>query len=77
MSIAIRVYLVNRTEYTIIRVDMYDIDETDSKIIKLLEEDAWQTSEVLAKQLSVSSATVRLRPFEFHGACLHVTRLFF
>ena len=56
---------------------MYDIDETDSKIIKLLEEDAWQTSEVLAKQLSVSSATVRLRPFEFHGACLHVTRLFF
>ena len=43
MSIAIRVYLVNRTEYTIMRVDMYDIDETDSKTIKLLEEDAWQT----------------------------------
>ncbi len=40
---------------------MYNIDETDSKIIKLLEEDAWQTSEVQAKQLSVSSATVRRR----------------
>ena len=40
---------------------MYNIDETDSKIIKLLEEDAWQTSEALAKPIGVSSATVRRR----------------
>ena len=40
---------------------MYELDEIDSKIIKLLEENAWQTSEVLAKQLGVSSATVRRR----------------
>ena len=40
---------------------MYELDETDSKIIKLLEENAWQTSEALAKPLGVSSATVRRR----------------
>ncbi len=40
---------------------MYNIDETDKKIIKLLEEDAWQTSEALARPLGVSSATVRRR----------------
>ena len=40
---------------------MYNIDELDSKIIKLLEEDAWQTSAALAKPLNVSSATVRRR----------------
>ncbi len=40
---------------------MYELDETDSKIIQLLEEDALQTSEALAKPLGVSSATVRRR----------------
>ena len=40
---------------------MYNIDELDSKIIKLLKEDAWQTSAALARPLNVSSATVRRR----------------
>ena len=40
---------------------MYNIDELDSKIIELLEENAWQTSEMLARSLNVSSATVRRR----------------
>ena len=40
---------------------MYNIDELDSRLIKLLEENAWQTSTALARPLNVSSATVRRR----------------
>ncbi|MBI2287735.1 MAG: AsnC family transcriptional regulator, partial [Chloroflexi bacterium] len=40
---------------------MYNIDETDRRLIKLLEQDAWQTSDTLAKSLGVSPATVRRR----------------
>ncbi|MDP3879158.1 MAG: Lrp/AsnC family transcriptional regulator [Dehalococcoidales bacterium] len=40
---------------------MYTIDETDEQLIKLLEQDAWQTSEALASPLNVSSATIRRR----------------
>ena len=40
---------------------MYKLDKTDRQLIKLLEENAWQTSEALARQLEVSSATVRRR----------------
>lgn len=37
------------------------MDNLDFKLISLLREDATQTSEVLAKQLGVSSSTVRAR----------------
>ena len=40
---------------------MYTIDNTDKQLIKLLERDAWQTSEALARLLNVSSATIRRR----------------
>ncbi len=40
---------------------MTNIDEIDNKLINLLEQDAWQTSEALAKALNISSATVRRR----------------
>ncbi|MBI2288032.1 MAG: Lrp/AsnC family transcriptional regulator [Chloroflexi bacterium] len=40
---------------------MYNIDERDRRLIKLLEQDAWQTSDTLAKSLGVSPATVRRR----------------
>ena len=40
---------------------MADIDALDEKLIKLLQKDARQSSEALAKQLKVSSATVRRR----------------
>ena len=41
--------------------NMYNLDKTDKQLIKLLEENAWQTSEAIARQLKVSSATVRRR----------------
>jgi DNA-binding Lrp family transcriptional regulator len=37
------------------------MDELDARIVKLVEKNARQTSDVIAKQLSVSSATVRRR----------------
>lgn len=37
------------------------IDAVDERIIHLLSQDAWQSSETLAKQIGVSSATVRRR----------------
>ncbi len=37
------------------------IDSVDEKIIQLLSRDAWQSSESLAKEINVSSATVRRR----------------
>ena len=40
---------------------MYNLDKTAKHLIKLLEENAWQTSEALARRLNVSSATVRRR----------------
>ena len=40
---------------------MYNLDVKDKQLIKLLEQDAWQTSETLARPLNVSSATVRRR----------------
>ena len=40
---------------------MYNLDVKDKELIKLLEQDAWQTSEALARPLNVSSATVRRR----------------
>lgn len=40
---------------------MSTIDAVDERIIQLLSQDAWQSSETLAKQIGVSSATVRRR----------------
>lgn len=40
---------------------MSNLHELDDKIIRLLERDAWQSSARLAKQLHVSSSTVRRR----------------
>ncbi|MDP2730520.1 MAG: Lrp/AsnC family transcriptional regulator [Dehalococcoidales bacterium] len=40
---------------------MDNLDETNKQLIKLLHENAWQTSGALAKALNVSSATVRRR----------------
>ena len=40
---------------------MDNIDEIDNKLIKLLEQDAWQRAETLAKILNISAATVRRR----------------
>ena len=40
---------------------MNKIDELDNKLIKLLEQDAWQRAGTLAKVLSISPATVRRR----------------
>ena len=37
------------------------LDEKDEQIIQLLGQDAWQSSETLAKHIGVSSATVRRR----------------
>jgi len=37
------------------------MDETDSKLVQLLEKDARQSSEVLAKKLNISPATARRR----------------
>jgi len=40
---------------------MADLDSTDEQLVRLLGKDARQSSEALAKQLKVSSATVRRR----------------
>ncbi len=40
---------------------MDNLDALDNKLIKLLEQNAWQRSETLAKVLHVSSATIRRR----------------
>ncbi len=40
---------------------MYTVDNLDKRLIKLLQIDARQSSDVLAKQLDVSPATVRRR----------------
>ncbi len=40
---------------------MSKFDSLDDSIIKLLERNAWQSSEELAKQLHVSSSTIRRR----------------
>ena len=40
---------------------MDNLDEIDNKLIKLLEQNAWQRSVTLAKVLRVSSATIRRR----------------
>ena len=40
---------------------MTTIDLVDEKIIQLLSQDAWRSSEALARQIGVSSATVRRR----------------
>ncbi|MFC2010881.1 Lrp/AsnC family transcriptional regulator [Chloroflexota bacterium] len=40
---------------------MTSIDDLDNKILKLLEQDAWQSSKVLAKILNISEATLRRR----------------
>ena len=40
---------------------MVSTDSLDGRLIKLLQKDAGQSSEVLAKQLKVSAATVRRR----------------
>ncbi len=40
---------------------MANIDAVDEQILELLSHDAWQSSEALAKKISVSSATVRRR----------------
>ena len=37
------------------------MDEIDNKLVKLLEQDAWQRTEALAKGLHTSPATVRRR----------------
>jgi DNA-binding Lrp family transcriptional regulator len=37
------------------------VDELDAQIVRLMEQNARQTSDMLAKQVSVSSATVRRR----------------
>ncbi|MBI3931528.1 MAG: Lrp/AsnC family transcriptional regulator [Chloroflexi bacterium] len=37
------------------------MDERNKRLIKLLQENAWQSSEALAKVLKISSATVRRR----------------
>ncbi len=40
---------------------MDKIDQIDNKLIKLLEQNAWQRAETLANVLNISSATVRRR----------------
>lgn len=40
---------------------MSTIDAKDEQIIQLLGQDAWQSSEALAKRIGVSSATIRRR----------------
>ncbi len=40
---------------------MDKIDEIDNKLIKLLQQDAWQRAGALAKALDISPATVRRR----------------
>ncbi len=40
---------------------MSTINAKDEKIFQLLGQDAWQSSEALAKQIGISSATVRRR----------------
>ncbi len=40
---------------------MFTVDELDKRLIKLLEENAHRSSDVLAKKLGVSPATVRRR----------------
>ncbi len=40
---------------------MDKLDEIDNKLIKLLEQNAWQRSGALAKELNISSATIRRR----------------
>ncbi len=40
---------------------MDKLDALDNKLIKLLEQNAWQRSETLAKVLNVSSTTIRRR----------------
>ena len=40
---------------------MDNFDEIDNKLIKLLEQNAWQRSVTLAKVLHISSATIRRR----------------
>lgn len=47
------------TLYTII--EMVNTDSLDERLIKLLQKDAGQSSEVIAKHLKVSAATVRRR----------------
>jgi Lrp/AsnC family transcriptional regulator for asnA, asnC and gidA len=40
---------------------MINLDLIDDQLIKLLEQNAWQSSKIIAKQLKVSSATIRRR----------------
>ena len=40
---------------------MSKFDSLDDSVVKLLERNAWQSSEALAKQLHVSSSTIRRR----------------
>lgn len=40
---------------------MSTLDAVDGQLVKLLEQNAWQSSETLAKQINVSSATIRRR----------------
>ncbi len=47
--------------YAIIQTEMDKIDEIDKQIVRLLGQDARQSSETLAKQLNISAATVRRR----------------
>ncbi len=42
-------------------LEMDNLDETDNKLIKLLEQNAWQSSGTLANVLHVSAATIRRR----------------
>ena len=41
--------------------EMKNIDEIDNKLIRLLEQDAWQRAGTLAEVLNISPATVRRR----------------
>jgi len=52
------------------------LDSLDQELVRLLEKDALQTSEALARQLCVSSATVRRRLKRLkQSGVLHITAL--
>ena len=55
---------------------MSKIDSMDEKLVRLLGQDARQNSETLAKQLNLSSATVRRKLRELiHSDALHIVGL--
>lgn len=54
-------YLIRRAMCAIILHELDKLDAIDNKLVKLLEQNAWQSSGALAKALHISSATVRRR----------------